>query len=236
MAANPSGANGPRIGIQNGRNRNSLANLMSKQDSATLSLDIEKEIRDRRRSSVTPTKPANTRIQAPDFSKAIGSLNQAQAAATAQASLTALAYAALRGRRGGNRGSGGGGNSNGVAAAAGGIKGSGYMASPAEAKAMLAQMARKRGYSNREIKRLNWIIEGHNGIPGESGFNIHADNPTSTAIGIPQLLQSTHGYVSDRWLNNARPQLRWFLDYIKNRYGTAQAAWQHKKTVEGHWY
>jgi hypothetical protein len=60
----------------------------------------------------------------------------------------------------------------------------------------------------------------------ESGWNHLAENPHSGAYGIPQSLpgdkMATHG---DDWRTNPATQIRWGLDYIKNRYGSPDAAW-----------
>jgi len=69
----------------------------------------------------------------------------------------------------------------------------------------------------------------------ESGWNVHANNPYSSAYGIPQALPgSKMGSAGPNWQDNAETQIRWGLGYISNRYGTACAAWSFK---QGHgWY
>lgn len=81
----------------------------------------------------------------------------------------------------------------------------------------------------------------------ESGWRVNADNPTSSAYGIPQALLSAHsvprGYY-DRisghgagiqgYGGNARVQIQWGLNYIRGRYGSPANAWQHE-TTQG-WY
>lgn len=69
----------------------------------------------------------------------------------------------------------------------------------------------------------------------ESNWNVHADNPTSSAYGIPQALPgSKMSSAGPDWQNNAETQIRWGLQYIENRYGTACNAWGFK---QGHgWY
>ena len=64
----------------------------------------------------------------------------------------------------------------------------------------------------------------------ESGWNVHADNPASSAYGIPQALPgSKMASAGPDWQNNAETQIKWGLGYIKNRYGTACAAWSFKQ-------
>ncbi|CAN5436003.1 hypothetical protein BH10ACT10_BH10ACT10_03750 [soil metagenome] len=69
----------------------------------------------------------------------------------------------------------------------------------------------------------------------ESGWNIHADNPSSSAYGIPQALPGSKMSSSGSdWANNAATQIRWGLGYIKGSYGTPCGAWSFK---QGHnWY
>lgn len=69
----------------------------------------------------------------------------------------------------------------------------------------------------------------------ESGWNVHADNPYSSAYGIPQALPgSKMSSAGPDWQNSAETQIKWGLNYIKERYGSACAAWSFK---ESHgWY
>jgi hypothetical protein len=69
----------------------------------------------------------------------------------------------------------------------------------------------------------------------ESHWNVHADNPYSSAYGIPQALPgSKMSSAGPDWQNSAETQIRWGLNYIAQRYGTACAAWSFK---EAHgWY
>jgi hypothetical protein len=67
----------------------------------------------------------------------------------------------------------------------------------------------------------------------ESDWDVNADNPTSSAYGIPQALTETHdmppGYFTD-----AEVQIRWGLEYIKDSYGTPCSAWEFKQS--NNWY
>jgi hypothetical protein len=69
----------------------------------------------------------------------------------------------------------------------------------------------------------------------ESGWNVHADNPSSSAYGIPQALPgSKMSSAGPNWASNPETQIRWGLGYIKARYGSACSAWSFK---QGHgWY
>lgn len=91
------------------------------------------------------------------------------------------------------------------------------------AKALLPQY----GFSASEFGCLDKIWSQ------ESGWRIDADNPTSSAYGIPQALTATHSMPAG-YMTSAEVQIRWGLDYIKNRYGTPCNAWGFKA---GHgWY
>ena len=70
---------------------------------------------------------------------------------------------------------------------------------------------------------------------GESGWNVHADNPASSAYGIPQALPGEKmASAGPDWQNNAETQIRWGLGYIQSRYGTPCSALAFK---QGHnWY
>lgn len=59
----------------------------------------------------------------------------------------------------------------------------------------------------------------------ESNWRVNAANP-SGAYGIPQALPGNKmaPYGAD-YLTNPVPQIKWGLDYIKNRYGTPCDAW-----------
>ena len=69
----------------------------------------------------------------------------------------------------------------------------------------------------------------------ESDWNVHADNPSSSAYGIPQALPgSKMATAGSDWEDNAATQIRWGLGYIKSSYGTPCSAWSFK---QGHnWY
>jgi hypothetical protein len=65
----------------------------------------------------------------------------------------------------------------------------------------------------------------------ESHWNVHADNPNSSAYGIPQALPgSKMSSAGPDWQNSAETQIRWGLGYIENRYGSACAAWSFKQS------
>jgi SLT domain-containing protein len=59
----------------------------------------------------------------------------------------------------------------------------------------------------------------------ESGWNPSAQNPTSTAYGIPQFLNSTWASTGIAKTSDPYRQIDAGLIYIKNRYGSPCAAW-----------
>jgi hypothetical protein len=68
----------------------------------------------------------------------------------------------------------------------------------------------------------------------ESGWNVHAANP-SGAYGIPQALPGdSMASYGDDWQDNPVTQIKWGLNYIKNRYSTPCGAWDHSQSTG--WY
>jgi hypothetical protein len=69
----------------------------------------------------------------------------------------------------------------------------------------------------------------------ESNWNVFADNPTSSAYGIPQALPgSKMASAGADWATNPVTQIRWGLGYIQDRYGSPCGAWSHSQSVG--WY
>jgi hypothetical protein len=69
----------------------------------------------------------------------------------------------------------------------------------------------------------------------ESGWNPFADNPTSSAYGIPQALPgSKMASAGADWATNPVTQIRWGLGYIRDRYGSPCGAWAHSQAMG--WY
>ena len=83
------------------------------------------------------------------------------------------------------------------------------------------------GFSSEQFSCLDSLYMS------ESGWRVDADNPTSSAYGIPQALTQLHDLPSD-YMTSAESQIRWGLEYIQGTYGTPCAAWSFKA---GHgWY
>lgn len=69
----------------------------------------------------------------------------------------------------------------------------------------------------------------------ESNWNPRADNPSSSAYGIPQALPgSKMSSAGPDWQYNPETQIRWGLGYIKDRYGSPCSAWGHSQARN--WY
>jgi hypothetical protein len=65
----------------------------------------------------------------------------------------------------------------------------------------------------------------------ESGWRVSADNPRSSAYGIPQALPgSKMSSAGPDWATNAATQIRWGLGYIQDRFGSPCAAWSFKQS------
>lgn len=102
-------------------------------------------------------------------------------------------------------------------------------ADPNAARALGKSMAAERGWTGEEYTCLDLLWTR------ESGWRWNADNPSSSAYGIPQALpgskMASHG--SD-WQTNPATQIAWGLEYIAGRYGSPCGAWAHSE-AKG-WY
>lgn len=67
----------------------------------------------------------------------------------------------------------------------------------------------------------------------ESDWESDADNPTSSAYGIPQALTEMHELPAG-YRSSATTQIRWGMEYIQDSYGTPCAAWEFKQAND--WY
>ena len=88
------------------------------------------------------------------------------------------------------------------------------------ARALLAEF----GFSSDQFSCLDslWM--------SESGWRVTADNPNSSAYGIPQALHgSKMSTAGADWATNPITQIRWGLGYIQDRYGSPCSAWSFKQ-------
>ena len=93
------------------------------------------------------------------------------------------------------------------------------------ARAMVAN----RGWSSGQFSCLDSLWTR------ESNWNTTADNPTSSAYGIPQALPgSKMASAGADWATNPATQIRWGLGYIGDRYGDPCGAWNHFQA--NNWY
>ncbi|MDN4160145.1 lytic transglycosylase domain-containing protein [Nocardioides abyssi] len=91
------------------------------------------------------------------------------------------------------------------------------------ARAMLGEF----GFSADQFSCLDslWV--------SESDWRVDADNPTSSAYGIPQALTGMHELPAD-YMTSAASQIRWGLGYIRDAYGSPCNAWSFKQG--NNWY
>ncbi len=79
----------------------------------------------------------------------------------------------------------------------------------------------KFSYGDDQFSCFSWIISH------ESGWNVHAQNP-SGAYGLPQSLPgSKMASVAADWRDNPATQIIWGVQYMKSRYGSPCAAKSH---------
>ena len=97
--------------------------------------------------------------------------------------------------------------------------------SHADPRTLAQALLPKFGFSSGEFSCLDELWNS------ESGWNVHADNPASSAYGIPQALPGSKMAASGPdWANNPETQIRWGLGYIRNSYGTPCSAWSFKQS------
>lgn len=97
------------------------------------------------------------------------------------------------------------------------------------AQQIAEQMLSSYGWSQSQFSCLE-PLWGH-----ESGWSVTAQNPSSGAYGIPQALPGSQmSSAGSDWQTNAATQIRWGLNYIKDRYGSPCGAWDHEQ-ADG-WY
>ena len=102
------------------------------------------------------------------------------------------------------------------------------MASSGDPKAIASALLSQYGWSGDQFGCLVNLWNK------ESGWNIHAANP-SGAYGIPQSLPgSKMASAGPDWQDNAETQIKWGLGYIQDRYGSPCGAWGHSQSFN--WY
>jgi hypothetical protein len=110
----------------------------------------------------------------------------------------------------------------------GGISGGG---SSQQNIALGKQMAAKYGWTGGQFQDLVTLWTN------ESGWRTTADNPTSSAYGIPQALPgSKMASAGPNWRTDPKTQIAWGLGYIKDRYGSPSKALSFWNAQDPHWY
>lgn len=96
-------------------------------------------------------------------------------------------------------------------------------------KQMAKQMLEQMGWGD-QFGDLNWLLTR------ESGWRPNAQNPTSTAYGLFQFLDSTWGTVGGHKTSDPKLQLEYGLKYIRQRYGDVRGArdfWSRNRWYKG---
>ena len=108
-----------------------------------------------------------------------------------------------------------------------------------ERVAVSGTKAEYQAYAKERCYAYGWSESDFNCLVSlwnkESGWNVTAKNRNSGAYGIPQALPgSKMASAGSDYLTNYKTQIDWGLNYIKSRYGTPTAAWQHSQSKG--WY
>lgn len=109
------------------------------------------------------------------------------------------------------------------------IAAAGDGSTPDSAKAIAHSLVGQYGWGEDEYQCLVSLWTK------ESGWRVDADNPSSSAYGIPQALPgSKMASAGADWQTNATTQITWGLGYIRDRYDTPCKAWAHSQAKN--WY
>ncbi|GAA1064675.1 hypothetical protein [Streptomyces asiaticus] len=107
----------------------------------------------------------------------------------------------------------------------------GGMATQGAAQATAKQMLGEFGFGQSQWPALRKLWDK------ESAWRWNAMNPISGAYGIPQALPGRKMASAGRdWQTNPTTQIKWGLGYIKDRYGSPNAAWSKWNSRHPHWY
>ncbi|WNC19905.1 tape measure protein [Lactiplantibacillus plantarum] len=88
---------------------------------------------------------------------------------------------------------------------------------------------KQAGFSPSEFAAANTVISQ------ESGWQVHATNPSSGAYGLPQSLPANKmASAGSDWRNNPITQLKWMKSYVDSRYGGMNQALAYRSRVG--WY
>jgi hypothetical protein len=105
---------------------------------------------------------------------------------------------------------------------------------PASFKSHLSKAIARGGIPKSEAKYMTELVGR------ESSWNPHVKNPTSTAHGYGQFLNSTERAYKKKYPNlsykDPVDQLVLMYHYVKDTYGTAKKALQKWESRSPHWY
>jgi hypothetical protein len=109
---------------------------------------------------------------------------------------------------------------------------------PAPAPAPVAATGSVQAYKDYALAKLGGDTTQFSCLnqlwQAESGWNPNAQNPTSSAYGIPQFLDATWAGTGIAKTSDPYRQIDAGLIYIKNRYGSPCAAWAFHQA--NNWY
>ena len=110
---------------------------------------------------------------------------------------------------------------------------------PRTAVATSGSKADYQAYARQRCYAYGWSDNDFNCLVAlwnkESGWNPSSRNRSSGAYGIPQALPASKmSSAGSDYLTNANTQINWGLSYIKGRYGSPSAAYQHQRRTG--WY
>ena len=97
-------------------------------------------------------------------------------------------------------------------------------------KQMVQSMAAQRGWTGSNWTALDKLISA------ESSWRPTAQNPSSTAYGLFQFLNSTWKTVGGTKTSDPKMQTVYGLKYIADRYGSPSKAWSFWNSHTPHWY
>lgn len=99
-------------------------------------------------------------------------------------------------------------------------------ANPATASAAASQAGSARTIAHQMIKDDAQFQCFSKIVSHESGWNPKASNPSSGAYGLVQALPGGKmASAGSDWKTNPATQIKWGLDYMKDRYGSPCGAW-----------
>ena len=110
---------------------------------------------------------------------------------------------------------------------------------PRTAVASSGSAAQYQAYAKQRCAAYGWSDNDFNCLVAlwnrESGWNPSSRNRSSGAYGIPQALPASKmASAGSDYLTNGNTQVDWGLSYIKGRYGSPSAAYQHQHRTG--WY